>query len=59
MDLNGVSFNEELCLKMSKKEFVKSHVDSLYLDRSKEDREKLLDFAYDKMKGKKVDGAEQ
>ena len=58
MVLNGVSFNEKLCLQMNRKEFIKEHVDSCFTDREKQDREKMLGDAYDLMSDNKKFGAE-
>lgn len=52
--VNGVSFNEKECLKMTKKQFVKSHEDKLFLDRPIESRRVVLGDAYDIMSGLEV-----
>lgn len=50
--VNGISFNAELCRKMKKKEFVEHHEKSFFLDKSKEDRCKILEDIYSIITGK-------
>lgn len=45
----GIAFNRSLCSKMSKKEFISRH-ESLFPDRDKEEREKLLSDIYLQLK---------
>lgn len=51
MVINGVSFNDEACLGMGRKAFVKAHEGSFFLDRDIGDRRKILGDAYDIMEG--------
>lgn len=50
MVINGVSFNDEACLGMGKKSFVKAHEGSFFLDRDITDRRRILSDAYDIMR---------
>lgn len=52
--VSGVSFNDEECLKMTRKQFVKAHEDKFYLDRPVEERRIILDDAYSIMEGNKL-----
>ena len=49
MVINGVSFNDEACLGMGRKAFVKAHEGSFFLDRGMADRRRILCDAYDIM----------
>jgi len=49
MKVEGVTFNEELVRKMKKKDFVNIHKKVFFLDRSPENREKLLSEIYDRI----------
>lgn len=51
MVINGVSFDERLCLEMRKGNFIKAHEDTFFLDREIRDRRKILSDAYDVMMG--------
>lgn len=54
--MNGVSFNRELCSKMSKKQFLEAHEKVFFLDRSVEDRRKILSDVYSIIKNKSFSG---
>lgn len=49
MVINGVSFNDEACLGMGRKAFVKAHEGFFFLDRGMADRRRILGDAYDIM----------
>ena len=44
-----VNFIEDVCKKMAKDEFIAKHIDSVWQDRSKAVRYKMLSDAYDVM----------
>lgn len=52
--MNGVSFNRDLCSKMTKKHFLEAHEKSCFLDRNIEDRRIILTDVYSIIKGKSV-----
>ena len=52
--MNGVSFNRDLCSKMTKKQILEAHEKSCFLDRNIEDRRKILTDVYSIIKGKSV-----
>ena len=49
MFFEGVTFISKVCLKMSKDEFVEKHIDSLWQNRARKERKKMLRDAYDIM----------
>lgn len=52
--MNGVSFNRDLCSKMTKKQFLEAHEKTYFLDRNIEDRRKILTDVYSVIKGESV-----
>lgn len=45
----GVTFIKSECLKMSREDFIKRHIDVFWADRDKAVRRKMLGKAYDLM----------
>lgn len=45
----GVTFVKTECVKLSRDEFIKRHVDIFWLDKDKPTRKKMLSSAYDLM----------
>ncbi|MCF0219324.1 MAG: hypothetical protein HUK14_06040 [Muribaculaceae bacterium] len=43
----GVTFVKSACLKLSREDFVKQHIDVFWTDRDKATRRKMLNKAYD------------
>ena len=52
--MNGVSFNRELCAKMTRMQFLEAHENTYFLDRNIEDRRKILTDVYSIIKGKSM-----
>ena len=52
--MNGVSFNRDLCSKMTKKQFLENKKKTYFLDRNIEDRRKILTDVYSIIKGESV-----
>lgn len=52
--MNGVSFNRDICSKMTRKQFLAAHENVFFLDRDIEDRRKILMDVYSIIKGKLV-----
>lgn len=53
MTVDGVTFVEEECKKMSKEVFIAHHIDNFWQDRDEETREKMLAEVYSRMVGNK------
>lgn len=49
MIIDGVTFVEEACTKMSKEEFIEHHKDVFWQDRDESVRKQMLADAYDMM----------
>lgn len=56
MILDGVNFVDEVCVKMSKEEFIERHKDAFWQDRDEEVRKQMLADAYDLMNPPKREG---
>lgn len=52
--MNGVSFNRDVCAKMTSKQFLEAHENAYFLDHNIEDRRKILTDVYSIIKGKSV-----
>lgn len=48
----GVNFVKEEAKKLSKEDFIKSHIDNFWLDRDKETRSKMLADVHQRIVGK-------
>ena len=53
MRFENVTFVEDAVMSMTKAAFIKKHVDVIWLDRSEDDRKKMLSDVYDRIKVKK------
>ncbi len=49
MRFEGVTFIKSECVKMSREDFIKRHLDLFWTDRDKATRRKMLGKAYDLM----------
>lgn len=49
MIVEGVSFVEDVCVKMSREEFIERHKDAFWQDRDEAVRRQMLGDAYDMM----------